>query len=67
MFSFFLGEEIGAGNAAFTYFCDKDEHLTIGKQDRIYNGAKEVGLVSILCYMEERDRIMGGCLFYLFF
>lgn len=42
MLSFFLWEEIGVGNAAFTYFCDKHEHLTIGKQERLTMEPKEL-------------------------
>lgn len=45
MFSFFLWEEIGAGNADSIYFYDKGECLTIGEQERITMVAK--GAVSV--------------------
>lgn len=66
LLSFFLWEEIEAGNAAFTYFCDKDEHLTIRKQERITMEPKELDMSPFYVTWTkgtENDK----CLFILFF
>lgn len=66
MLSFFLWEEIGAGNAAFTDFGDKDEHLTIGKQERITMEPKELELSPFYVTWMKGTENDGG-LFILFF
>lgn len=66
MFSFFLWKEIGAGHAAFTYFCDKDEHLTIGKRERITMEPKELDVSPFYVTWKKGTENDGG-LFILFY
>lgn len=67
MLSFFLWEEIGAGNAAFTYFCDKDEHLTTGKQERITMEPKELEASPFYVTGKKGTENDGGLFVYFIF